>query len=100
MKKNEKINSLKSEIEKFDKMYASADTVQKRNITRFIKQLNKEVKKIMYADSSKAAKRQSTDFSKQLLKAGESYTEIKQEDKAKKQNTRDITRDRKNMKKA
>ena len=40
----------------------------------------------MHADSSKAAKRQSTNFTKQLLKAGESYTEIKQEDKAKKQN--------------
>ena len=99
MKKNEKMNSLKSEIENFDKMYASADTVQKRNITRFIKQLNKEVKKIMYADSSKAAKRQSTDFSKQLLKAGGAYTEIKQEDKAKKENTTEITRDRKKYEK-
>ena len=54
----------------------------------------KEIKKMMYADSSKAAKKQSNDFGKQLLKAGGAYTEIKQEDKAKKTNTTTITRDR------
>ena len=92
--KNNKTINLKEEIEKYNKLYESANTVQKRNITRFIKQLNKEVKKIIYADSSKAAKKQSTDFGKQLLKAGGAYTEIKQEDKAKKTNTTTITRDR------
>ena len=98
--KVDKINSLKTEIDKFNKMYETADTVNKRAITRALKQMTKEIKKMMYADSSKAAKKQSTDFGKQLLKAGGAYTEIKQEDKAKKENTTTITRDRKKSEKA
>ena len=74
---NKKISSLKIEMYKFKKMYDSADKTTKRNITRFMKQINKQVKQIIYASSDKAAKRQSTEFGKQLLNAGSAYTEEK-----------------------
>ena len=67
------ILNIKKDINNFKLAYEEASTVQKRSISRAIKALTKEIKKITYSSSEKASKKQSTDFTKTLLQAGETY---------------------------
>ena len=61
-----KISKLVSDIESIKSGYKNASTVEKRNISRMVKQLTKEIKQIQYEVSPKKTKRDKTIFKKKL----------------------------------
>ena len=63
-----KISKLVSDIESIKSGYKNASTVEKRNISRMVKQLTKEIKQIKYEVSPKKTKRDKTIFKKKLNK--------------------------------